>query len=128
METNSTERNRQIFLTFSKLFKQNQPVDLITLTVQLNKRRELDRCGGADYLEQIFLEEPPSIKKDGFSPDNLNAYINIMQEMASLRQLISGIAIIADIAFDGDIKKLEHPLKELTEKIHQTLQFISSIE
>jgi replicative DNA helicase len=122
------EANRQIFLTALKLFKQGQPVDLITLTIQLRKESELDRCGGTVYLEQIFLKEPPSIKKDGFSPDNLDTYINILREMALLRQLISRIATIADIAFQGNIKKLERFLKGLIKKARQALQFISFIE
>lgn len=119
------EANRLIYLAILKLFKKGEPADLITLTAELNKNYQLERAGGEDNLRRIFLEETPSIEKDGYSPDNFEAYLNLLQELALLRQLIDGMAKVAEIAFQGDIRRLEFPLKGLIKRIHKVQQFIT---
>ncbi len=119
------EANRIIYLAILKLFKKGKPADLITLIDELNRNYQLEKAGGEDYLKRIFLEEMPSIEKDGYSPDNFDAYLNLLEELFLLRQLIDGMSNIAEIAFRGDIQKLEGPLKGLIKRIRRVQQFIA---
>lgn len=120
------EAHQIIYLAILKLFKKGEPADLITLTAEFDRNYQLERVGGRNYLEQIFLEEAPSIEKDGYSPGNFDAYLNLLKESALLRQLIAGMAKVSEIAFKGNIQKLEGPLKGLTKRIRLVQQFIAT--
>jgi replicative DNA helicase len=119
------EANRLIYLTILKLFKKGQPADLITLGAELKRNYQLERAGGENHLKHIFLEETPSIEKDGYSPDNFDAYLNLLKELGLLRQLIMGMGKVSEIAFQGNIQKLERPLKGLIKRIRRVQRFIA---
>lgn len=71
--------HQQIFQAIVTLYDQNKPVDLITLTQELKKRRELKEVGGRVYLMNL-LESTPTAA-------NLEYYARIVLEKATLRKL-----------------------------------------
>ncbi len=71
--------HQQIFQAIITLYDQNKPVDLITLTHELRKRRKLKEAGGRVYLINL-LESTPTAA-------NLEYYARIVLEKATLRNL-----------------------------------------
>lgn len=71
--------HQQIFQATITLYDANKPVDLITLTHELRKRRKLKEAGGRVYLMNI-LESTPTAA-------NLEYYARIVLEKATLRKL-----------------------------------------
>ena len=45
--------NEFVFFSMKQLVERGEPVDLITLTEQLNKNGWLDRVGGAQYIAHL---------------------------------------------------------------------------
>lgn len=89
-----------LFATMRKMNEQNVPVDLVTITAQLDKDGNLEKAGGIAYVAQIAN----SIG----SAANVAHYANIVREKAVLRDLI-------DIA--GNISNRSYDDTEDTEKI-----------
>ncbi len=71
--------HQQIFQAIVSLYDQNKPVDLITLTQELKKRRKLKEVGGRVYL-MALLESTPTAA-------NIDHYARIVLEKATLRKL-----------------------------------------
>jgi len=71
--------HQQIFQAIITLYDANKPVDLITLTHELRKRRKLKEAGGRVYLMNL-LESTPTAA-------NLEYYARIILEKATLRNL-----------------------------------------
>ena len=70
-----------LFATMRKMNEQNVPVDLVTITAQLDKDGNLEKAGGIAYVAQIAN----SIGNAA----NVAHYANIVKEKAVLRDLIS---------------------------------------
>ncbi|MDD5085777.1 MAG: replicative DNA helicase [Candidatus Omnitrophica bacterium] len=76
---NSAHRN--IYSVILELFDKNKPIDLVTVTDGLRKRKQLDQVGGASYLTEIASSVPTAA--------NVVHYAHIVKEKALLRNLIS---------------------------------------
>lgn len=113
-----------IYKTMLKLFSEGKPIDLIILVEELRNRGKLEDVGGISYLNALFLKEPPTIQNDGYSPDNLNYYIEIMYEKYLLRSLIVRAQHVVEEAYcyeDFKSKSLERSLQELIPTISKIL-------
>lgn len=108
------------------LFEKNQAVDLVTLTEELNKRKQLEEVGGASYLTTLMNSVPTAA--------NVIYYAKIVEQKAILRKLINHATQIVtmgyeeqedarvlldkaeNLIFDVSQQKIEHsfsPIKEL---------------
>jgi len=74
------ESHRQIYQMMVKLNEAGQPLDVITLSEELNRHDLLDAAGGLGYLSEMATHTP--------SAANIAAYAQIVRERATLRQLI----------------------------------------
>ncbi len=83
--------HRLIFRAIYKLAEANQPIDVVTLSEQLEKEGQLAQVGGLAYLGELAKNIP--------SVANIKAYAQIIRERATLRQLIGISNEIADSAF-----------------------------
>ena len=73
-------RNRKIFRSMEALMERGTALDLVTLRAELDKRGDLEACGGAVYLHGLV---------DGVSRSaNVEHYARIVKEKATLRSLI----------------------------------------
>lgn len=74
------ENHRHIFQMMAKLHDAGQPLDIITLSEELNRHDLLAHVGGLPYLSEMANHTP--------SAANITAYAQIVRERATLRQLI----------------------------------------
>ncbi|MBQ7348820.1 MAG: replicative DNA helicase [Clostridia bacterium] len=83
-----SESHKYIFGAMESIIKENQPVDLVTLSDALEKRGELDQVGGIEYINQLTNVLPSSA--------NYQRYVEIVRRDSMLRKLIKGSAEIIE--------------------------------
>ena len=86
------ERHIAIYQTILELFESGLPIDLVTVSDRLKKKKILSKIGGRAYLAELA----------SFVPTAANAveYGNIVKETATRRGLISSSSEITKLAFD----------------------------
>lgn len=84
--------HRLIFTAMHKLVELGQPLDLITVSEELENQKQLDDVGGLAYLGEIAKNTP--------SAANINAYADIVRERAVIRDMIGVANEIADAGYD----------------------------
>ncbi len=87
-------RHQHVFGVMTMLFEHSQPVDLITVSEELKKRRQLDDVGGITYLTQLTTIVPTAA--------NIEHYARIVKEKALLRQLIQSATQIVQNSLEAD--------------------------
>ncbi|MEJ2067497.1 MAG: replicative DNA helicase, partial [Deltaproteobacteria bacterium] len=75
------EAHKKIFLSMIALSEKSEPLDLITLTNELKKTKELESIGGASYLASLVESVPTAA--------NIAYYAKIVKDKSTLRKLIS---------------------------------------
>ena len=103
--------HRLIFRTMTKLVNNSQPLDVVTLSEELDRVGELDNAGGLEYLVDLARNTP--------SASNIRAYSEIVRDRALLRQMITAANEIAESAFTPDGRASEEILNEAEQKIFQ---------
>ena len=86
------EDHRVIFRMMVKLQEAGDPLDVITLSEELQKHDELERVGGLGYLVEMANNTP--------SAANIVAYAKIVRERSTLRQLIAATSEISKSSFN----------------------------
>lgn len=86
------DNHKKIFLAMLELYKKNEPIDLITLTDQLNKKEQLEEIGGASYLSYLANQMPTSA--------NIKYHSKIVKEKAILRGIIRTATEIVSMGYD----------------------------
>ena len=94
------DSHKKIFIAMLDLYEKNEPIDLITLTEQLNRKEQLEEIGGASYLSSIVNLVPTSA--------NARYHAKIVKEKAILRNLITTATEIITTCYDaeGDVHEL----------------------
>ncbi len=90
------DSHRKIFATVVSLYRENTPVDLVTLTDALKQRNLLETIGGASYLTTLTSVVPTAA--------NAQYYCRIVKQKAILRELIRATTRIASECYDGAIE------------------------
>jgi replicative DNA helicase len=83
--------HRLIFNAIATLCEQASPVDVVTISEQLQKTGELDAVGGLSYLALLANNTP--------SAANIVAYTTIVRERSILRQLLRAAADITSTTY-----------------------------
>ena len=99
--------NREIFAAMKDMANESRPVDLVTLDAELTRRGRLDAVGGAAYLVELSQSVP--------SAANVQAYIRIVDEKATLRRLIAAADQILKESYTG--QKENQEILEGAEKV-----------
>ena len=86
--------HRLIFTAIAQLVDGGNPCDVVTISEYLDRRGELDKAGGLEYLAALANETPGAA--------NARAYAKIVRERAMLRSLINAGNEIAGSAFGSD--------------------------
>lgn len=86
--------HQKIYVAIKELHSKGKPVDLVTVTDQLQTKNEFEATGGYVYLAQL-LEKT-------ISSANITTYAQIVKEKALLRKLITTSTQIIDKAYTGD--------------------------
>ncbi len=74
------EAHRKIFLSARNLYEKSEPIDVLTLSNELEKHKELEAVGGSFYLTELVERIP--------SAANVEYYCNIVNDKSMLRRLI----------------------------------------
>lgn len=103
--------HQRIFEVMCDLVEENEPVDLVTVTAQLQDRQWLEDVGGVSYLSDLAHSVP--------SAANIEYYAKIIEEKAILRRLIKAATQIASSGYVGQ--------DEVDEILHEAEQRILDI-
>ena len=102
----------EIFQAILKLFEKRKPIDVLTLTDELEKLKKLKEVGGASYITTLVNSVPTSA--------HVTTYATIVHQKATLRRLISAASRIAEFGFD-EVADLE----TILDKAESTLFAVS---
>jgi replicative DNA helicase len=86
------DSNRKILDKIIVLVDKSLPVDLLTITEELQKAGELDEVGGASYISSLMDGVPKSL--------NIEYHARIIKEKALLRRLILSSAKIISSSYE----------------------------
>ena len=86
------DSHMKIFQAISSLSEKNTPIDITTITEELENRKELKQVGGIEYLTEIINYVPTAA--------NVDEYIRIVEEKAILRRLIEEATQIATLGYN----------------------------
>ena len=106
------EDHGEIYGAILKLFEKRKPIDVVTLTDELEKDKKLKSVGGASYITTIVNSVPTSA--------HVVTYANIVHQKATLRRLISAAASITEFGFDET-----SDLETILDKAESTLFSVS---
>ncbi|HKY84600.1 MAG TPA: replicative DNA helicase [Anaerolineales bacterium] len=87
-------RNRWIWEAFTSLQEQRLPIDVLTVSEELDRLERLEEVGGPAYLASLIHNVPSTL--------NAGAYAKIIQETATRRRLMKAATDIARLAHAGD--------------------------
>ena len=83
-----------IFDAIIDLYGRGEPVDIVTVAAELQRRGELQRVGGAPYLHTLAANVPIAA--------NAGYYAEIVREKAILRRLVDAGTKIVQIGYAGE--------------------------
>ncbi|MBK8227739.1 MAG: replicative DNA helicase [Flavobacteriales bacterium] len=107
------EAHKRIFNAILELFRNDQPIDILTVTEELKKRGELDAVGGAFYISQLTSKVASSA--------NVEYHARIISQKHILRELIRISADTTRDAYDDSADVFD-----LLDKAEQDLYAITS--
>ncbi|MFA6239787.1 MAG: replicative DNA helicase [Candidatus Hydrogenedentales bacterium] len=95
-----SEAHQHVYDAVLALFRENVPVDAVTLMEQLDRHGHLEAVGGASYIAELTGAVPTSA--------NIEYYARIVLDLAVLRRLISACTTAAGEAYGatGDVNEL----------------------
>ncbi|MEK7146906.1 MAG: replicative DNA helicase [Patescibacteria group bacterium] len=85
--------HQKIYSAVLNLFEKNEPIDLLSLTSQLKKDKNIEAVGGSSYLADLINSVP--------SASNIEHYGKIVRQKRVLRDLINVSADVTEKAFSG---------------------------
>lgn len=106
------KRHAFIFEGMMYLYEKHKPVDLLTLTDELKRKKRLEDVGGSAYLTELTNYVPTAAHAE--------AYAELVQQKAIRRRLIKASGEIAEMGYDE-----EHSTQELLEKAEAELFSVS---
>ena len=130
-------RHQHVFNAMTALFARNHPVDLITVSEELKKQKQLEGVGGISYLTQLTTIVPTAA--------NIEHYARIVKDKALLRKLIqSGTQIVQNsleadgnareaidsaekMIFDIGQSQIENKTVQIKDIIHESMEMIDQL-
>ncbi len=102
-----------IYETMLALYEEREPIDVLSLSNQLEEKGQLERIGGSSYLASLVNTVP--------SATNVVHYAKVVQKKTLLRRLITAASDIVELGYDEseDVQKL---LDEAEQKIFSVSQ------
>jgi replicative DNA helicase len=101
-----------IYAAMMRLYEKHKPVDLLTLTDELKRKKELETVGGSAYLTELTTYVPTAAHAE--------TYAEIVAQKAVRRRLIRASGDISELGYDE-----ETTTQELLEKAEAELFSVS---
>lgn len=105
------DSHARIYEAILSLYEKRRPIDLVTLTEELKKRKVLSEIGGVSYLTDLVNRVPTAA--------NVEHYGHIIRDHHTKRELIRTASSVSEMAFAAD--------GEVTEVLDKTESAIFSI-
>ena len=86
------DNNRKIFNCLKKLYDDNAPIDMTTITTELRNEGTLEEIGGVIYLTEVLNTESTAA--------NIDYYLKIISDDALLRRLIEVSNEVNQMGYD----------------------------
>ncbi len=119
-------RNRWIWEVFMYLHENRSPIDILTLSEELENRGQLEEIGGQAYLMMLINQTPSSL--------NAAAYAHIVEETSVRRRMLAAANEMAKLAYQEEkpvediINSAEKSIFDLSERrIRRDLQPIQNV-
>lgn len=93
------KRHAIIYDGMMRLYEKNKPVDLLTLTDELKRKKELDEIGGSAYLTELTNYVPTAAHAE--------SYAEIVAQKAVRRRLIKASGEITELGYDEETSTQE---------------------
>ncbi len=106
------KRHGIIYTAMMRLYEKHRPVDLLTLTDELKRKKDLETIGGSSYLTELTTYVPTSA--------HAGAYAELVAQKAVRRRLIKASGDISELGYDEDTTT-----QELLEKAEAELFSVS---
>jgi replicative DNA helicase len=106
------KRHGMIYDAMMRLYEKRKPVDLLTLTDELKRKKELEDVGGSAYLTELTNYVPTSAHAE--------SYAEIVAQKAVRRRLIRASGEISEMGFNE-----ESTTQELLQQAEQELFAVS---
>ena len=87
-------RNRWIWEVFTILHENRSPIDILTVSEELENRIQLEEIGGQSYLMMLVNQTPSSL--------NAEAYAKIVEETSVRRRMLVSANEMAKLAYQQD--------------------------
>ena len=105
-----SKAHKEIFTAMNELFKDNSPIDVITVTEALQRRKSLDAVGGRGYIADLSAEIVTTA--------NAVSYAKIIADKSVHRKLITAGSKIVESAFN-EAKETDKALDEAESSIFE---------
>lgn len=106
------KRHGTVYGAMMRLYEKHRPVDLLTLTEEMKRKKELELVGGSAYLTELTTYVPTAAHAE--------AYAELVAQKAVRRRLIKASSEISEMGFDEDTTT-----QELLEKAEAELFSVS---
>lgn len=103
------DKHRAIYNAILIIFTKGDPIDLLSITGQLERDHELERIGGVEYITELTETVPAAA--------NAHYYATLVQNKAILRGLILAAEDIAELGY-SDPENLDETLDVAEKKVY----------
>lgn len=93
------KRHAVIYDAMMRLYEKNKPVDLLTLTDELKRKKEIDEIGGSAYLTELTNYVPTAAHAE--------SYAEIVAQKAVRRRLIKASGDISELGYNEETSTQE---------------------
>ncbi|KKR11967.1 MAG: Replicative DNA helicase [Candidatus Woesebacteria bacterium GW2011_GWA1_39_21] len=89
------DRNKNVYEAMVSLYEDRVPIDTLTVTEKLRKRKVLKNIGGASYLAELTAQVPTAA--------HVEHYGRIVKNLATKRQLLTASSRLTEMSFDESV-------------------------
>jgi replicative DNA helicase len=93
------KRHGIVYGAMMRLYEKHKPVDLLTLTEELSRKKELETVGGSAYLTELTNYVPTAAHAE--------AYAELVSQKAIRRRLIKASGDISELGYDEETSTQE---------------------
>ena len=108
------QRHGVIYSAILRLYEQNKPIDLLTLSNALKNTDELETVGGSSYLTELTNAVPTAAHAEH--------YADIVAEKALRRRLIKASEDIVTMSFDENTSSVQEILEQAEQRLFKVSQ------
>ena len=113
-----SEKNGKIFSALKSLDERKIPIDITTLTEELKNKNLINAIGGVEYLTEVLDSVPNAA--------NIDYYIKIIEDKATLRELIERATEITTMGYNEE-NSVNETIEEAEKKILGIIQLRLSV-